>query len=77
MIEYVPLALAVIVLLKVEASLYDGERDNKVYRAKLAEHIDRAACRECMASAEPVCREAQDVREKSATADGSLRTDKP
>lgn len=75
--EYIPLALAVLVLLKVEASLYDGERDNQIYRSKLAEHIDRAACRECMAEAEQVCRKTQGVREASAEVDGELRGDKP
>jgi hypothetical protein len=75
--EYVPLVLAFIVLLKVEASLYDGERDNKVYRSKLAEHINRAACSKCLDKVEPVHKPTQDVREASATDHGSVRRSKP
>jgi hypothetical protein len=74
-VEYIPLALAVLVLLKVEASLYDGDTDMEFYRRKLAEHRDRTACRQCMGEADEVFGEAQGDREKSAEADGELRGD--
>jgi hypothetical protein len=73
MLEYVPLMLALAVLIKVEASLYDGRRDNEIYRSKLAEHCHRTACGKCLDKAEPLHREAQDTGEKSQEADGRLR----
>jgi hypothetical protein len=76
-VEYIPLALAIIVLLKVEATLYDGERSDKVYRSKLAEHRDRDACSKCLVEIEPVYCEIRDDREASAAADGDLREPAP
>jgi hypothetical protein len=75
--EYIPLALALLVLLKVEATLYDGERDNQIYRRKLAEHLDRVACGKCLGQVEPICREAQNNREACQAADGDVRRKTP
>ena len=77
MLEYIPLALAVAVLLKVEASLYDGKRDDQIYRRKLAEHCDRLACSECVDKAQPVHGTIQDAREATTATDGSLRRKTP
>jgi hypothetical protein len=76
MLEYVPLMLALAVLIKVEAALYVGERDNQIHRRKLAEHFNRLASCERMAEAEPLYRAPQDAREASQAADGELRNKK-
>lgn len=77
MLEYIPLALAIAVLLKVEASLYDGKRDDQIYKRKLAEHCDRLACGGCVDKAEPVHVAIQNSREATAATNGSMRRKAP
>ena len=42
--EFIPLALALVILWKVEASHADGAADLEFYKRKLAEYSDRQRC---------------------------------
>lgn len=75
--EFIPLALAIIVLLKVESSHADGTADMEYYRHKLAEHCDRHCNRACNIEAEQVHEPAECYREAGAPADGGVRRKKP
>lgn len=74
--EFLPLALAIIVLLKVEASHADGSADLEYYRNKLAEHCDRHCDSACDIEAQPVHKPAECYREAGASANGSVRRKK-
>lgn len=75
--EYIPLALAIIVLLKVESSHADGSADLEYYRNKLAEHCHRNCNRTCNTAAEPLHGQTEHHREASQAVDGSVRRKKP
>ena len=75
--ELIPLALALVVLWKVESSHADGNADMEFYRRKLAEHCDR--CDSCRTAdkIEPIHDEAKHNREATAATDGDLRRKAP
>jgi hypothetical protein len=75
--EYLPLALAVLVWLKVEAMNADGEADTRFYSAKLAELTDRPDSCERVAATEELRKSTDAAREKAAAADGDLRRKAP
>lgn len=74
--EFIPLALAIIVLLKVESSHADGSADLEYYRHKLAEHCDRHCNSACDIAAEQVHEPAECYREAGEAVDGSVRRKK-
>lgn len=71
--EFIPLALAIIVLLKVESSHADGNTDLEYYRNKLAEHCHRHCDRTCDIAAEQIHRPTEHYREAGSATDGGLR----
>jgi hypothetical protein len=74
--EFIPLALAIIVLLKVEASHADGNTDLEYYRNKLAEHCHRNCNRTCDIAPESVHKPTEHYREAGQAVDGSVRRKK-
>ena len=75
--EYIPLALAILVLLKVEASHADGSADLEYYRNKLAEHCHRNCSRTCDIALEPIHKPTECSRKASQAANGSVRRKEP
>ena len=75
--EFIPLALAIIVLLKVEASHADGNTDLEYYRNKLAEHCHRHCDRACNIETEQIHQSAECHREARQAVDGSMRSKEP
>ena len=71
--EYIPLALAILVLLKVEASHADGSADLEYYRNQLAKHCDRNCNRACDIASESVHKPAECYREAGSAVNGSVR----
>jgi len=71
--EFIPLALAIIVLLKVEASHADGNTDLEYYRNKLAEHCHWHCNRTCDIAPESVHKPTEHYREAGSATDGGLR----
>ena len=74
--EFIPLALAIIVLLKVESSHADGSADLEYYRHKLAEHCDRHCDRACDIAPEQIHEPTECYREAGSAANGSVRRQK-
>lgn len=75
--EYIPLALAILVLLKVEASHADGSADLEYYRNQLAKHCDRNCNRACNIETEQIHQSAECHREARQAIDGSMRRKEP
>lgn len=71
--EFIPLALAFLVLWKVESSHADGSADMEYYRRKLAEHCHRNCNRTCDIAAEQVHEPAECYREAGSAVNGSVR----
>ena len=74
--EFIPLALAFLVLWKVESSHADGSADLEYYRRKLAEHCHRNCNRTCDIAPESVHKPTECHREAGQTVDGSVRRKK-
>ena len=75
--EFIPLALAFLVLWKVESSHADGSADLEYYRNKLAEHCDRHCHSACNIETEQIHQSAECYREAGEALDGSVRGKKP
>ena len=74
--EFIPLALAFLVLWKVESSHADGSADLEYYRHKLAEHCHRNCNCACDIAPESVHKPTECYREASQTVNGSVRRKK-
>ncbi len=75
--ELIPLALALVVLWKVESSHADGNADMEFYRNKLAKHCDRNCDRACHLETEQIHQSAECHREARQAVDGSMRSKEP